>query len=1055
VNVRSSIVAGNTASSSGPDLLGPFISQGHNLVGKRDGSAGFFNGANNDIVGTTNAPVNPQLLPLGNYGGPTQTQLPRPTSPAIDAGDDAVSLATDQRGFPRMVGAHVDIGAVEVNYVISPTAGSFQNAPINTAFAAQLQATVTESGNPVSGVPVTFTAPVSGPSGTFQTTGTNTATVNTDSNGVATAPVFTANSTVGGPYNVTASLGTVPLSVTFSLTNGKVSTTNALSSSANPSASGQSVTFTATFSSSAGTPTGTVTFKDNGSAIPTCTNVALSSGQATCTTSSLAVGNHTIEADYSGDANFNSSSSTNQQVVAAVLINFSQATYTVAENAGSITITVTRTGDTTGTVAVNFNTQNGSAQAGQDYGDTAGTLTFGPGVTSQTFQVPIIADTRTETNRSLNLQLSGPTNGATLGSQSSATLVIIDNDPVSDIFAVTVSNKLLRFRSDNPGTVNVVGSITGLQPNEQIVSIDVRPATGQLYALGNTNGTGRLYIVNTTTAAATLVAALAADPSDTTSPYTALAGTAFGADFDPVADSLRVVSNARQNLRVNPSNGQVITDDNLGYGASDANFGANPNIVAAAYTNSFAGATSTTLFDIDSNLDEFVMQDPPNNGLLTSSGPFNGNTTELTGLDIRGSDNAIFASLTAPGDSASKLALFVGNTNIEFVGTIGGGELVRDIAIAPAGAFRFNSPTATVSEGAGTVSLTVTRTGDTTGTSSVECDTADGTATQKGDYTIARNRLTFGPGDTTKQCVISIVDDAFQEPDETFTVTLTNPTDNFVAPLGSNTVTVTIKDNDNGTAPNPVDSSAFFVRQQYLDFLGREPDINGFNFWFNNIESCGSDQNCRAVKRVDTSAAFFLSIEFQETGFYVLRVQRVAFSKRSDLQSARVIYTDFIRDSRQVDQGVIIGQPGASALLDQNKTAYALQVVNSPQFTVHESSPTAYVNDLYENASVTPTSAEKQNAIVAFGIGDAAGRAAALRAVADSDSVRQAEFNSAFVLMEYFGYLRRNPTDAPDNNDDGYQFWLTKLTSAGGDFRQAEMVKAFITSAEYRQRFGN
>ena len=753
------------------------------------------------------------------------------------------------------------------------------------------------------------------------------------------------------------------------------------------------------------------------------------------------------------------------------VLQFSQATFNVNEGSGSATITVTRTVDLIGTVTVNFSTSNGTANQGQDYGHTAGTLTFGPGVASQTFQVPIIDDTVAEPPETVNLQLFGATNGATLGGQQSATLQINDNDATSDIYAVTVSNNLLRFKSDAPAATTFIGPITGLQSSEQVVAIDVRPTNGQLYALGNVGGTGRLYTINPTTATATLVSVLAADPSDATSPYAALSGTAFDIDFDPVADRLRVVSDADQNLRVNPANGRVITDNNLGYGASDTNFGANPNIVAAAYSNSFVGATSTTLFDIDSNLDVFAQQDPPNNGLLRTFGqmtdPSNGfatvNTTEVTGLDIRGSDNAIFASFTAVGDSASKLALIVPScfgcgATATTIGTIGGGALIRDIAIAPAGTFQFNVTTATVAEGAGKVTLTVTRTGDTTGTASVECDTADGTATQKGDYTIARTRLTFGPGESSKSCDIFIVGDSLQEANETFTVSLFNPTANFT-PGTSNTVTVTINDNDSVTGINPVDNSAFFVRQQYLDFLGREPDPTGLAFWTNNIESCGTNQGCRDAKRVDTSAAFFLSIEFQETGFYVLRLQAAGFNKQSDDASSRVSYTNFMRDARQVGEGVIIGQPGAMAQLDQNKTAYALQIVSSQTFSQNNSTSIAadYVDALFTRAlrfNGSPTAQERQNAIDAFGIGDLTGRAAALRVVADSNSVRQKQFNSAFVLMEYLGYLRRNPTDAPDTDNSGYSFWLGKLNDFDGDFRRADMVKAFVSAAEYRQRFG-
>ena len=191
----------------------------------------------------------------------------------------------------------------------------------------------------------------------------------------------------------------------------------------------------------------------------------------------------------------------------------------------------------------------------------------------------------------------------------------------------------------------------------------------------------------------------------------------------------------------------------------------------------------------------------------------------------------------------------------------------------------------------------------------------------------------------------------------------------------------------------------------------------------------------------------------------MLRVQAAGFNKQSDDANSRVTYTNFMRDARQVGEAVIIGQPGAMTRLDQNKTEYALQIVSSQAFTQTNSSSVAadYVDSLFNRAlkfNGSRTTQERQNAIDAFGIGDLAGRAAALRAVADSNSVRQKQVNSAFVLMEYLGYLRRNPTDAPDTDNSGYQFWLGKLTDFDGNFRDAEMVRAFILSGEYRQRFG-
>ncbi|MET0621483.1 MAG: choice-of-anchor B family protein [Pyrinomonadaceae bacterium] len=252
--------------------------------------------------------------------------------------------------------------------------------------------------------------------------------------------------------------------------------------------------------------------------------------------------------------------------------------------------------------------------------------------------------------------------------------------------------------------------------------------------------------------------------------------------------------------------------------------------------------------------------------------------------------------------------------------------------------------------------------------------------------------------------------------------------------------------------PVKIDYEPFFVRQHYRDFLGREPDEAGLAFWSQDIEKCMGDAGCREVKRINVSGAFFLSIEFQETGFYAVRLQRVAFGRRSDTAATRMTFDELARDQRQIGNGVVVGQTGYAQQLDANKNLYASQVKNSDAFANRfpQSNPSTYVDALYASAGVTPTAAERQAAIDAFtsAFSPEAGRTAALRAVADSGSVRAAEFNAAFVLLQYHGYLRRNP------DEDGYNFWLTKLNQFGGNYVEAEMVKAFIQSAEYRARFG-
>ena len=202
VTLRNTIVAGNTATSA-PNILGTISSGGYNLIGNNSG--GSFSGSTGDQIGTPGTPINPLLGPLQNNGGPTFTHSLLSGSPAIDAGN-AFSLTTDQRGFarpfdspPANASDGSDIGAFEVQAApatITATAGTPQSAVVNTAFATQFQTTVKDaSNNPVGGVSVTFTAPASGPSGTFPGS-VLSATAMTDSNGIATAPVFTANATL-------------------------------------------------------------------------------------------------------------------------------------------------------------------------------------------------------------------------------------------------------------------------------------------------------------------------------------------------------------------------------------------------------------------------------------------------------------------------------------------------------------------------------------------------------------------------------------------------------------------------------------------------------------------------------------------------------------------------------------------------------------------------------------------------------------------------------------------------------------------------------------------
>jgi hypothetical protein len=365
-----------------------------------------------------------------------------------------------------------------------------------------------------------------------------------------------------------------------------------------------------------------------------------------------------------------------------------------------------------------------------------------------------------------------------------------------------------------------------------------------------------------------------------------------------------------------------------------------------------------------------------------------------------------------------------------------------------------------VAEGDGKVSVRVRRSGNLERGFTVDFATADGTAKSTSDYGAVFARLGFNAFETVKTVDVFITDDAYgSEGVETFTVTLSNPTSG--AQLGANsTATVHIADNEQADGPNPVAAPAFdpefFVRQHYIDFLGREPDAAGLAFWVGQTTNCGNPDPL--VCRVNVSAAFFLSIEFQETGFYAVRAQRVAFGRRSNDPATRMTFRHLMSDQREIAGGLVVGELAWEQMLAARKRLYASRLNTLIMFngSNNHASAAPYVDTLYATAGVVPTPAERQAAIDAFHAANSieGGRTDALRVVADSGSVRAAELNAAFVLLQYHGYLRRNPTDPPDSSDAGYQFWLAKLNSFNGNFVQAEMVKAFITSDEYRRRFG-
>ena len=361
--------------------------------------------------------------------------------------------------------------------------------------------------------------------------------------------------------------------------------------------------------------------------------------------------------------------------------------------------------------------------------------------------------------------------------------------------------------------------------------------------------------------------------------------------------------------------------------------------------------------------------------------------------------------------------------------------------------------------------VTVTRTGDLSGTSTVRYRTTDtdnftvgcsdsisnqGAAFGRCDYALAHDTLTFLPGESSKTITISIVDDAIVEAVETFSIVLSSPTG---ATIGSPSVTiVSITDNDTGNGPNPIFNSPFFSRLHYLDFLSREPETG--EPWTNLLNNCPDvnnlDPNSPSVNcdRLTVSQSFFGSPEFQIKGYFVYRFYRLAFDRLP-------LYREMVADMRAVTGGT----PNE---VFQKKAAFANDFVLLPEFVnlYNGQTNSEYVNTLMGRYGLTaittpdPATPDDANNKVTLTRSDLINRlnamtltrAQVLRAISESIQLFQMEFNQAFVAMQYFGYLRRDPEPA------GYNDWLNFLNANPTQHRI--MINGFMNSREYRLRFG-
>jgi hypothetical protein len=344
--------------------------------------------------------------------------------------------------------------------------------------------------------------------------------------------------------------------------------------------------------------------------------------------------------------------------------------------------------------------------------------------------------------------------------------------------------------------------------------------------------------------------------------------------------------------------------------------------------------------------------------------------------------------------------------------------------------------------------LVVTRLGDLSHAATVEYTTdhgcrdaldapppmcGSGFASDRSDYVSATGTLRFAPGEASKTISVTTIDDAIVEGDETFNLVLRNATG---ATLGEQRdVPVRITDNDtSANAPNPIDEPRFFVRMHYLDFLGREPEQRGWDDWVGVWTRCPNIFNNPACDRVTISSSFFRSREFYVKGYLIYRFYRAALGRRP-------AYAEFVRDLPRLS-----AQTGAE--LEARQHDYNIAWMHREEFApvANGLANQQFLDRILQNVGITLTGAVTRDSLLADLNSGRRTRAAVLRAVVEHPDVERSEYNGAFVTMQYFGYLKRDP-DAK-----GFADWMNYLNANPTDYRT--MVHGFVASNEYRSRFG-
>jgi CSLREA domain-containing protein len=1128
VNLKNTIVANNKIAGVEHNLLGAFTSQDYNLIG--DTSDWASNGTT--LTGATAHNIlnqDAKLGPLANYGGPTPTAPPLPGSPAIDAGNS--SLTTDQRGQPRPLddpnvanaaGSNgSDIGAFEsMNLLVNSAADSDDGAcDVLGTGTGNKDCTLREAigvANAQTGAGLISFAPA--------LTAGGPATITLSS----VLPNLSNNLTIAGPA---ANLLTVRRSFAGGTPNFRIFTIN---SGKNVTISGLTITNGNAAGSMSASAGGGI-LNDGGTLlIDNCVisgNSAAGSGGGVNNGANhggtLTINNSTVSGNTGGGVdntvisgsavnpatltinNSTISGNTSNGLAAGIQTSVgTSGTATATINNSTISRNISSSSLSTGGVynaaifgGVATLTINNSTISGNISNDSLGTGGIHNGGTAKLTNTIVAGNLRSgsapndfsggaDPSSSFNLFGTGGSGGLTNGTNNNQVGVsnpglgaLANNGGPTQTHALLPGSPAINAGNNTSATAAGLTSDqrgTGF-PRISNSTVDIGAFESRGFTMVASGGTPQSTNVNTAFSLpllATVNSAFGEPVGGGTITFTAPGSGASGS-FPGGATSATVNTNSS-----GVATAQTFTANNIA-GPYNVNAGMGAGLPTAAFALTNKVATATVVSS---------SANPSNSG---QSVTFTAKVTSDTGAipigTVQFKDGGANLGSPQPLDGSglvsfttSSLVAGIHVITVDYGGdasfapsggTLPGGQKVGSI-------IQLDLSNYSVNESDNVVTIKILRSGvqankaqvsyatDDTG-ASTSCGTSNGMASSRCDFTTTLGTVDFGGGGPTPQFVtVPITRDSYNEGRESFTVQFSNPQFGAAggAFVGPTSVTITINDSP-PPAPNATDDPTTFVRQHYHDFLNREPDQAGLDFWVSNFTQCNGDPQCLTDRRINVSAAFFLSIEFQDTGYLVERIYKTAYGDATGSSTFPAAHTlsvpivrpnELLADSQEIGQGIIVGQGSWQKQLEDNKKVFTEKFVQRSQFTnlYGSMSNAPFVDALNTNAG-NPLSPSERNQLVNDLNSNAKTQAQVLQAVAEHPNLVASEFNRAFVLMQFFGYLRRNPSDPQDTDYTGYDFWLTKLNSftvPGDDplvrAQKADMVKAFITSTEYRQRFG-